>query len=94
MVYDGDRTEVGVELDGATRRAPAHLRVLAARRPDRRRAAPRRALPAGIAEAHAAARDWAAREGVALRGTCWEIYGHMNAEPFELLVGWPCTPHR
>jgi hypothetical protein len=93
MLYDGDRREVGVELEGFegagaifASTLPGGPTVVALRRGE---------LSAdGIAEARAAAREWAAATAVELTGACWEIYGHMNEQDpadFELLVGWPCA---
>jgi hypothetical protein len=84
----GERVEVGVELDG-----PAEG-LLASELPAGPTAVGLRVgelSPEGIAEAHAAVREWCASHGHALTGECWEIYGHMNDEPFELLVGWPLS---
>jgi hypothetical protein len=84
----GSRVEVGVELDGfsdadglVTSELPAGRTAVGLR------VGP--LSPEGIQEAHEAVRAWCASHGHNLTGECWEIYGHMNDEPFELLVGWP-----
>jgi hypothetical protein len=84
----GERVEVGVELsEGAggliASELPAGPTAVGLRVGD--------LSPEGIAEAHDAVRAWCAQHGHALTGECWEIYGHMNDEPFELLVGWPIS---
>jgi hypothetical protein len=84
----GERVEVGVELDGA----PDGL--IASELPGGPTAVGRRVgelSPEGIAEAHEAVRAWCATHGHALTGECWELYGHVNDQPFELLVGWPLS---
>jgi hypothetical protein len=84
----GERVEVGVELDGSAEG------LLASELPAGPTAVGRRVgalSPEGIQEAHGAVRAWCAEHGHELTGECWEIYGHMNDEPFELLVGWPLS---
>ena len=85
----GERVEVGVELDGAADG------LIASELPGGPTAVGLRVgelSPEGIGEAHEAVRAWCASHGHALTGECWEIYGHMNDQPFELLVGWPLKP--
>jgi hypothetical protein len=82
----GSRVEVGVELDGVAdgliaSELPAGPTAVGLRVGD--------LGPEGIAEAHDAVRAWCAEHGHEVTGECWEIYGHMNDQPFELLVGWP-----
>jgi hypothetical protein len=84
----GERVEVGVELSEDAGG------LIASELPAGPTAVGRRVgdlSPEGIAEAHDAVRAWCAQHGHALTGECWEIYGHMNDEPFELLVGWPIS---
>ncbi len=84
----GERVEVGVELDGVADG------LIASELPGGPTAVGLRVgelSPEGIAEAHEAVRAWCASHGHALTGECWEIYGHMNDQPFELLVGWPLS---
>ena len=84
----GERVEVGVELDGSAEG------LIASELPAGPTAVGLRVgplSPEGIQEAHDAVRAWCASHGHELTGECWEIYGHMNNEPFELLVGWPLT---
>ena len=81
----GERVEVGVELAGDTGD------LIASELPGGPTAVGLRVgelSPAGIGEAHDAVRAWCAENGHELTGECWEIYGHMNDQPFELLVGW------
>jgi hypothetical protein len=82
----GSRVEVGVELSGTVEglissELPGGPTAVGLRVGD--------LSPDGIAEAHAAVRAWCEEHGHELTGECWEIYGHMNDQPFELLVGWP-----
>jgi hypothetical protein len=82
----GARVEVGVELDGVAEG------LIASELPGGPTAVGLRVgelSPEGIAEAHDAVRAWCAEHGHEVSGECWEIYGHMNDQPFELLVGWP-----
>jgi hypothetical protein len=86
----GERVEVGVELDGfagadglIASALPAGPTAVGLRVGD--------LSPEGIGEAHDAVRAWCASHGHELTGECWEIYGHMNDAPFELLVGWPLS---
>ena len=84
----GERVEVGVELSGSADG------LTASELPGGPTAVGQRVgelSPEGIAEAHDAVRAWCAEHGHELTGECWELYGHMNAEPFELLVGWPLS---
>jgi hypothetical protein len=84
----GDRVEVGVELSGDAGD------LVASELPSGPTAVGLRVgelSPQGIAEAHDAVRAWCAEHGHEVTGECWEIYGHMNDEPFELLVGWPLS---
>jgi hypothetical protein len=86
----GSRVEVGVELDGFTDAGG----LIASELPAGPTAVGLRVgplSPEGIAEAHDAVRAWCASHGEDVTGECWEIYGHMNDEPFELLVGWPLS---
>ena len=86
----GERVEVGVELDGF---ADADG-LIASALPAGPTAVGLRVgelSPEGIGEAHDAVRAWCASHGHEVTGECWEIYGHMNDEPFELLVGWPLS---
>jgi hypothetical protein len=86
----GERVEVGVELggfaeaDGLVASAlPAGPTAVGLRVGE--------PSPGGIQEAHEAVRAWCASRGHEVTGECWEIYGHVNDEPFELLVGWPLS---
>jgi hypothetical protein len=88
VMRHGERVEVGVELDGVADG------LIASELPGGPTAVGLRVgelSPEGIAEAHEAVRAWCASHGHALTGECWEIYGHMNDQPFELLVGWPLS---
>jgi hypothetical protein len=86
----GERVEVGVELEGFADSDG----LLASELPAGPTAVGLRVgplSPEGIGEAHEAVRAWCASHGHELTGECWELYGHMNDEPFELLVGWPLS---
>jgi effector-binding domain-containing protein len=86
----GERVEVGVELDGfsgddglVASTLPAGPTAVGLRIGE--------LSSEGIQEAHEAVRAWCASHGHEVTGECWEIYGHMNTDPFELLVGWPLS---
>ena len=79
----GERVEVGVELSGhagdlVASELPAGPTAVGLRVGE--------LSPQGIAEAHDAVRAWCSEHGHEVTGECWEIYGHMNVEPFEPLA--------
>ena len=86
----GERVEVGVELEGFAGADD----LFASELPGGPTAVGLRVgalSPEGIREAHEAVRAWCGAHGYEVTGECWEIYGHMNDEPFELVVGWPLS---